>query len=430
MNRLLRIVFHGVLLLLTGCSSLQSLDTDWINNLLYTPTPARVETVTPSPQATASTQSATEQPGPGSAEPTVLRIWLPPQFNPNTNTTGSSLLKQRLANFAAEHPGLEIDVRVKSESGEADLLNSLSVTSMAAPAALPDLIALPRPSLEAAAQKKLVQPLNALPARLENMDWYPYARELGKVEGTTFGIPFAGDALAIIYRPELVWIKGWDGILLSESHLVFPGSDQQAQMGLALYVSAGGELQDAQGNPTLDQETLAQVLDLFARGRAASVFPQSSVNLANEEQVLQEYRARRAEMAIAHVSQYRASQDGLTQPLMGIDVEHLTFATGWVWAFPTQKLDHQALSLQLAEYLMEDDFLSRWITETGYLPTSSASLAEPDQEATVAIIRAAELLPSNEVLMELGPVMQSAIARVLNGEQPEAVARSVVEELR
>lgn len=430
MNRLLRIACYGALLLLSGCSSLQSFDSNWINTILYTPTPASAQTATLSPQATASTQSATEQPGPGATDPTVLRIWLPPQFNPNTNTTASTLLKQRLASFAAENPGLEIDVRIKSEAGEADLLNSLSITSMAAPAALPDLVALPRSALEAAAQKKLVQPMNTLPARLENMEWFPYARELGKVEGTTFGIPFAGDALVIIYRPELVWIKGWDGILLSESHLMFAGADPQAQMGLALYVSAGGELQDAQGNPTLDQETLARVLELFAKGRSASVFPVSSVNLATEDQVLQEYRARRTEMAIARFSQFSAAQDGLFQPLMGLDVEHLTFATGWVWAVPTQKLDHQQLALELAEYLMADDFLSRWIDESGYLPISQESLSTDEEETITAVIRAAQLAPANEVLLELGPIMQSAIARVLSGEQPDAVARSVVEELR
>lgn len=430
MNRILRIACFGVLLLLTGCSSLQSIDTGWINNILYTPTPVTAQTATPSPQATASTQAATIQPGSGTPDSNVLRVWLPPQFNPNMNTLAATLLKQRLANFAAEHPGLEIDVRIKSEAGEADLLNSLSVTSMAAPEALPDLVGLPRPALEAAAEKKLVQPLNALPARLENMDWYPYARELGRVEGTTFGIPFAGDALAIIYRPELVWIKGWDGILLSESHLIFAGADPQAQMGLALYVSAGGELQDAQGNPTLDQEILSQVLDLFARGRVASVFPEASINLATEEQVMQEYRARRADMAIAHISQFRVAQDGLLQPLMGLNVDHLTFATGWVWALPTQKLDNQALALELAEYLMAGDFLTRWVEENGYLPTSSEFLAEADQESKTDIIEAAQLRPGNEILQELGPVMQNAIARVLRGEQPEAVARSVVEELQ
>ena len=46
------------------------------------------------------------------------------------------------------------------------------------------------------------------------------------------------------------------------------------------------------------------------------------------------------------------------------------------------------------------------------------------------VIQAAQLAPSNEVFLALGPLMQEAIARVLDGEQPEAVARSVIEKLK
>ena len=430
MSRILRIVFCGFLLFLTGCSALQSYDPDWINRIFYTPTPVPARTSTAAPQPTPATQSATEQPQPAVTEPTTLHIWLPAQFNPNVNTTAATLLKQRLTSFEAEHPGYVIDVRVKSEDGEADLLNSLAITSMAAPGALPDLIALPRHSLEAAAQKKLVRPLDDLSANLQNIDWYPYARELGKVDGTTYGLPFAGDALVIIYRPELVWIKNWDGILLSESHLTFAGADPQAQLGLALYISAGGELQDAQGKPTLDQEILSRVLELFAKGTAADIFPDAALNIAAEEQAMQEYRARRTDMVIAHYSQFRATQDGLLQPLMGLNVEHLTFATGWVWALPSQRTATQQITLELAEYLMADDFLPRWIDETGYLPTYPSSLTGSDRESATSVIEAAQLAPSNDVILALGPLMQEAIARVLDGEQPEVVARSIIEKLQ
>lgn len=430
MNRLLRITCYGILLALTACSSLESLDTDWINSILYTPTPTPVSTATVSSQPSADAQTATATPEPAVNEPTTLRIWLPPQFNPNTNSNASTLLKQRLTTFEAEHPGFVVEVRLKSEDGEADLLNSLAITSMAAPDALPDLIALPRASLEAAAQKRLVHPLEDLSAELQNMDWYPYARELGKVDGTMYGLPFAGDALAIIYRPELVWIRNWDGILLSESQLIFPAADPQSQIGLALYVSAGGELQDAQGKPMLDQETLSQVLVLFARGRSAGIFPDAASNLVDEAQAMQEYRVRRAEMVIAHFSQFRPAQDGLLQPLMGLDVDHLTFATGWVWALTSQKPEMQALSLELAEYLMAEDFLPRWISETGYLPTYPASVTGPAGESVTPVIQAAQLAPSDELMQALGPLMQEAILRVLDGEQPDVVARSIVEKLK
>jgi ABC-type glycerol-3-phosphate transport system substrate-binding protein len=427
MKRILRIASCGLLVLLAGCSSSPSFDSSWINRILYTPTAAPTPTATSTPRATPATPSTGQ---PAVSAPTVLRIWIPPQFNPNTNDPAAVLLKQRLASFEAEHPELEIDVRIKSEEGEADLLNSLSITSMAAPSALPDLIALPRPAFEEAAQKGLVHPLDDFSVELQNTDLYPYARDLAKVNGTPYGIPFAGDALVIIYRPDLVWIKSWDDILLSEGKLIFAGADSQAKVGLSLYLSAGGEVLDAQGHPMLDQEILTQVLEVFSKGRAAALFPEAAANIFTMDQVLQEYRTRRANMAIVRFSDYRATQDGLIQPLMGLKEPHYTIATGWMWALAGSNPENKQLSTELVTFLTADDFLSQWIQETGYLPTRQSFADQGANSPIPSVIDAMQAGPSSETVLVLGPAMQDALLRVLNGEQPEAVARDVVEKLK
>jgi ABC-type glycerol-3-phosphate transport system substrate-binding protein len=296
---------------------------------------------------------------------------------------------------------------------------------------MPDLVALPRHGLEAAAQKGLVQPLEEFSRDLQNPEWHPYARELAEIDGTPYGLPFAGDALVIVYRPELVWIKSWDDILLSESQLVFSGADPQAEVALSLYASAGGDLTDAQSNPVLEQDILIEVLELFSRGRGVSLFPDAAANIANDEQVLQEYRSRRTEMAIFHYSEYRASQDGLFQPLMSLDEDpYYTFATGWMWAQTGLSEDNGELAVELAEYLTEEEFLTAWVNETGYLPVRRFPQGQELDPVVGAVIEASRLVPSADTLMVLGPAVQNAVVRVLNGEEPEAVARSVIEELR
>jgi ABC-type glycerol-3-phosphate transport system substrate-binding protein len=427
MKRILWITYCGLLILLAGCASLPSFDSGWINRILYTPTPAPTPTATVTARATPATSSTGQ---PAVSSPTVLRIWIPPQFNPNANNPAAVLLKQRLASFEAQHPELEIDVRLKSEEGEADLLNSLSITSMAAPSALPDLIALPRAALEDAAQKGLVRPLDDFSVELQNTDLYPYARDLAKVNGTPYGIPFAGDALVIIYRPDLVWIKTWDDILLSEGKLIFAGADPQAKVGLSLYMSAGGEVLDAQGHPMLDQEILTQVLDVFSKGRAAALFPEAAANISTMDQVLQEYRTRRADMAIVRFSDYRAAQDGLVQPLMGLEEPHYTLATDWMWALAGSNPDHKQLSTELVTFLTADDFISQWTQESGYLPTRRSFTDQSADSPVPAVMEAMQAGPSSETVLVLGPAMQDALVRVLNGEQPEAVARDVVEKLK
>ena len=382
-----------------------------------TSTPVAVPTLAAT--SNAETQSA----------PKILRIWLPPQFDPNANNPAAALLKQRFKDFEVDHPGLEVDIRIKSEAGDANLLDSLSITNLAAPSALPDLVALPRNDLEAAAQKKLIKSLN-ISNELQNPDVYPYARQLAEIDGTPYGIPFAGDALVMVYRPDLVWIKSWDDILLSQSQLMFAGADPQAEAALALYASAGGELTDANGKPTFNQDILIQVLNLFSKGRGVSLFPDAVKNISSDNQVLDEYRNRRTDLAIFHYSKYRSSLDSLYQPLMGLgDDPHFAFAEGWTWALTGRNPETQALAKDLAEYLTEAEFLAPWIQETGYLPTRHfTSNAQADQKA-MDVINAAQPLPSADTIQVLGPLMQDAVVRVLNGEDPEAVARSVIEKL-
>jgi hypothetical protein len=47
-----------------------------------------------------------------------------------------------------------------------------------------------------------------------------------------------------------------------------------------------------------------------------------------------------------------------------------------------------------------------------------------------AIIESAHPVPSNDVLAVLGPLMQEALTRVLNGEKPDVVAASIVQKLK
>ena len=166
MSRLLRLVACFGLLLSAGCSSLPPLP------LLTTPTPVSVEQATSTPQSVPTPPTPTATP-----QARLLRVWLPPRFDPAAGTESANLLRQRLAAFEQQHPDLKVEIRIKAEEGESSLLNSLSITNAAAPAALPDLVALPRPALESAALKGLLHPIDGLSTKLQDPNWYAYARD-------------------------------------------------------------------------------------------------------------------------------------------------------------------------------------------------------------------------------------------------------------
>ncbi|MCI0549316.1 MAG: extracellular solute-binding protein, partial [Anaerolineae bacterium] len=243
------------------------------------------------------------------------------------------------------------------------------------------------------------------------------------------GLPFAGDALVLVYHSERERINTWNDILASENPLVFAAGDPKALVGLSLYVSASGELLDAQGQPTLNQDILTRVLTLVSDGVLAGVFSPSIGNIASDEQVLQSYLGERANMAIFWASNYRAPEGQFTLPLPGLEETHLSFGTGWVWALAGSNAENQQLAVELADYLVADDFLRDWTNASGYLPTRPSSVDAEDVTMT-AILESAQLIPSNDVLSVLGPLMQDALIRVLNGEKPEVVSESIIEQLR
>ena len=159
------------------------------------------------------------------------------------------------------------------------------------------------------------------------------------------------------------------------------------------------------------------------------VFPPSLANVTNEAQTLQIYRTGTANKGLVWYLSYRPSEDGALTPLPGLEEIPFSYATGWVWALAGSDPENQQLAVELAEFLVAEDFLAEWTRATGYLPTRPSIVKEGDRTLT-AILESAHPIPSRDVLAVLGPLMQEALTRVLNGEQPEDVAASIVEKLR
>jgi ABC-type glycerol-3-phosphate transport system substrate-binding protein len=423
MPRIFRFLLLAGLLFSAGCSSLDSFEPFLASLTPPTPTSVATQEATPMP---AKTLTATV-PAPDTAP--VLRLWLPPEFDPAAQNASARLLQRRLTEFEAQHPGLEIEVRIKDAEAEGDIVDVLSLTSTAAPATLPDLIMLSRPDLEAAATRGLLHPIDGLSTSLEDPNWYGYAQQLGRVQNTGYGLPFAGNALVLVYYPELGTIVTWEDILKTRSRLVFPAGNIQGLVGLSLYASAGGKVLDAQGLPTLEEEALKRALTLVQDGISKNVFPPSLVNVSTEAQVLQIYRTGSANLGIIWILDYDTSSDGAVTPLPGIAEAPFSYATGWLWALAGSKPENQQMAVELAEYLVAEEFIGEWTGAAGYLPTRPSTVAEDDR-TLVAVIESAHPAPSNEVQAVLGPLMQEALTRVLSGESAADVASSIVQKLK
>jgi len=363
-----------------------------------------------------------------------LRIWLPPQFDPNAGTPSAELLKQRLAEFESGHPGLKIDVRIKG-GDTVDIIDYLSATNNAAQTSMPDLIALSYDQMQAAASAGFLHPLDGLTDILQDPDWYVFARELSGVQNAEYGIPFAADAMIIVYRQSIFEAppSDWDSVINSGVQMTF-AHDSQSDFPLALYSSSRNQFTDDQGVFALDEDVLVRVLSLYQQAYEAGALLPSIKNVLSDMESLNSYRNGETDMAIVWASSDMGIYSGAYTALIGLDNVPYSIGDGWVWALAGSNTENQTLAVELAAYLVESDYMSEWTSASGYLPTRPLALDGWNDDAVKSVIDDVLLSthpePSPEVVALFGPIMQGALTRIFNGEQAEVVARSVMEELK
>jgi len=422
---MLRSILLTILIVgLVGCSNpVPTLETP-IPEATFTPTPVPVTT------------EVVNEPEPEG--PVTLRIWVPPQFDPANDSPSGVIFQSRLDEFATRKPNVEIEVRSKNVNGYGGILDTLTTASAAAPLALPDLVALPRHALETAAEVHVVFPYDGLSTVLDDPDWYDYARQLSYWQNAAFGIPFAGDALVMTYRPDIVPDPpaDWAASLAITTTLTFPAADLNAIYTIAQYQSLGTPLLDENEQLFLDVVNLTQVLSYYQQASAIELMPYWLTQFETDAQSWEAYENSQADMAITWSSRYLQTPfaDTSALPMPTYDGETFTLADGWVWALTTGDPDRQLLTAQLAEFLTTSEYLASWTAAAGLIPPRPSATAawvhQPSQTLVNQIATSAFLIPSLDLVTELGPVLQQATVSVLKAEADATVAaETAVEKL-
>lgn len=396
---------------ISGCSGLP------VTASLSTPTPGLTDT--PLFTTAMSTMPANHTP----AGPVSLRLWLPPEFDPSAENVAAKLLQAQLKEFQTRR-NIQIEVRIKALDGEGGVINALTTASSAAPLAMPDLVLLSRPALETAALKGLLYSFDDFTKLMDDPDWFEYARQLAHIQESTFGIPCAGDALVMLYRPGSVNPppEDWRTVLSAQSVLLFPAGDPQAFFTLAEYEASGGAIEDEAGRPILDQNILTDVLTFFQQAQATGKMPYWLSQFENDQQAWQAYKDNRASIVISWSSRYLKELpiDTMATLLPTSNGENFTLATGWVWALTSINLERRSLSAELAEFLVMNDFSATWTEASGYLPPRPSTLKKwrnnPSMTLVNKIETSAHLIPPSDILVIVGQVLEEATVKVLKQE--------------
>ncbi len=397
------------------------------------------------------TQMYPAPPTPGAADVTAgvtpaatsqfVRIWLPPEFDPDLNSVENQILQARLYQFEAMNPGVQLEVRVKALDGPGGMLDSLVATSAAAPGALPDLVLLPRPLLESAALKGLLYPFDGLTTIMDGGMWFEYALQMAHLKSSTYAIPFAGDIMVLAHSlptSESTPLSLAD-TLSQGSTLLFPAADPQALFTLCLYLAEGGKLQDDQGRPELEKTPLLNILEYDQQASLTEVMPITLTQYTQDSQVWEALRSGQATLAITWTSTYLknlgAEPSSLALATLPTpDGDPFTLAEGWSWALAGQDPARRSLGVRLAEFLVDKSFLAQWTQAADYVPPRVDALQEwPDSQPRQVIEQAsysAWLAPSPDLVSSIGPAVQNAVMSVLLGQSDaETAARLAIEQV-
>ncbi len=369
-----------------------------------------------------------------------ISIWLPPRLAPDTTSPPGNLLAERLDAFQQTYPNIDLDVRVKDEGGPGGLMETLVAASIAAPDALPDVIALNPIDLNTATLKGLILPLAGIIEEPKTPDWYEHAIDATRFGGDFYGLPIASDAEVLAYRTAQFEAlpRSWSDILAQPSAFLFPAGDPSATFTLAQYLALGGQMADESGRPMLDPTTLVEVLSFYGSAYHANTLPLSSLKYMTNEETWEAFRAQQASSAVASLNTFLTKGNFNTTSATAIPTRNnlgTSFSETWSWAIVTRDPARQQLAAQLLAWLTQPEFLGSWTYNLNLLPPTAAALARwpegPESALVSSLVTLARPKPTAEVMATFGPPLRTAIEAVLvNGATPSTAALSAAQKFQ
>jgi len=362
-----------------------------------------------------------------------LRLWTSPDAAPDANRPGGQMMADQLEAFEAANAGVTVEVRVKKPSGIGGLLDFLRTATVAAPAALPDVIALSRDDLATAVGEGLLRPMGSLIDADSLSDMYPMAMAAAQVGDELYGVPFSADATVLAYNTEIRDAPPvtWTDVLSPTGTFVFPAGDPLGLVTLHQYLALGGGLTDEAGHLALDAGVLAQVLDFYHTAAVAGVVPPPITDYADSAATWIAYREHRATLAATPASLFlrereRAGPTAATV-LPTRDGTPLALGSAWSYALVTSDPARQAQAAALLLWLTAPDNLAEWTLAAGVLPPRASALDAWNDPAAAAfgrrVMSVAVLRPDAASLAVFGPAIRQAVTdSILGRATPQAAA--------
>jgi ABC-type glycerol-3-phosphate transport system substrate-binding protein len=207
---------------------------------------------------------------------------------------------------------------------------------------------------------------------------------------------------------------------------------------LIQYLAHGGGVIDPEGNPTLDRDALADVLDFYNDAVTSGVIsPTLVLQLEDADQSWERFLAGEDGLTVVRTVRYwrEADETMAAAPIPSQTGDHVSIARGWTITMVASDPARQALAMLLFDWLIAPDHSARWTQAEGYVPATQSALllwnlADEDRAVLRGILLGAVPLPPPEVMETIGPILQEALESVLRGRAtPRRAADAAIEKL-
>lgn len=378
-----------------------------------------------------------EPPGDPQSDPTAnpeeilsaVVIWWPADLMPEIDTPAYDTLQDQFENFTAA-TGIAVQFRPKRLIGTGGIMSTLRTANPVAPAALPDLVLIPRESLRLAAETGLIYPLDDL-IPIPVLDaLYPSAVQLGQTNDATFGIPYALNVQHAIYRTSAFPTPPLStaDVLAAEQPFVIAGGVESGVNDVLLvqYLAEGGRLTGEDGRAILDEAALLPPLTFYEAARDNTLITPDVLDYYTIDDYWDQFLRGTVSLAQIDSDTYLATQEQLTSTAVisiGSSNERAgTTLRGWLWAITTPDPDRQAQVVTTLEWLMQPENHAVITAAFHVLPSQETAwhLVDQPRDYTQLIddlLSVETLISREEVNTATAAALQEALAAVLTGDK-------------
>ena len=406
-----------------------------------TPTPGAAPTAssTSRPQATEPVPNVSPTPGKSHIS---LRVWVPPQF---AIADGSPLFSDVISGFEAAYPGIQVDLSVKAAAGKGGLLDLLEGAGQVAPNYLPDLVLMDDASTTLAAERDLLQPLDAFLTDSASERVFAGILAIGIRGETRYAMPFGMDFLHLVYRvPITVSIPlNWSSILESDGRYLFASGGSENYNGdsiLIQYLGLDGKLTDSEGKATVDSRLLTRVLDAYKQMADQEALALDALQLNSPDEVWNRYRMGEAEFAEVWASQFKAEAASLPDTTFArIPTRNgraATLAHVWTWSIAARAVERRQAAASFLEWVLEPSRQRAWCETARLLPAGAHAWPLPGLSAEYGgflrgLAETASPLPAPLRSPEISAALQQALSQViLQGVVPKQAAEEATASMK